>query len=97
MSNVLRVGAVGCRVGRQRVAALQGLPSQCEVTAPCGIDRAKARAVAAGAGRGVWRIAADMAELCLMDEVDVIDKCTPPRRNRSGGFRPGVLFLALGE
>ncbi len=78
MSRVLRVGVVGCSVGRQHVAAFQSLPSQFEVTALCDIDLVKAHAVAADAKPGVLRIATDMAELCRMDEVDVIDICTPP-------------------
>ncbi len=78
MSTVLKVGVVGCSVGRQHVAAFQSLPSQFEVTALCDIDPAKARAVAADAGLGGVRLTTAMAELCGLDEVDVLDICTPP-------------------
>ena len=80
MSNVwtrlgVRVGVVGCGVGKQHVAAFQSLPTQLKVTAVCDVDQAKARAVAAEFSGP--RVAADMTEMCRMDDVDVIDLCTP--------------------
>ncbi len=78
MSDVFRVGVVGCGIGRQHVAAYRSLPSQFRVTAVCDIDQATARAVAAEAGPASPRIAADLAELCRLEDVDVIDICTPP-------------------
>jgi len=93
MSQALRVGVVGCGVGRQHVAAFQGLPSQFEVAALCDTDPAKAREAAAGAGPGVVRIAADLAELCRMDEVDVIDICTPPHLH----YEQSLQALAAGK
>jgi predicted dehydrogenase len=93
MSPALRVGVVGCGVGRQHVAAFQSLPSQFQVTALCDVDQEKARAVAANAGPGVLRIATDMAELCRMDEVDVVDICTPPHLH----YEQSLQALAAGK
>ncbi len=93
MSRVLRVGVVGCSIGRQHIAAFQSLPAQFEVTALCDIDQAKARAVAAEAAPRISRITADMAELCRMDEVDIIDICTPPHLH----YEQSLQALAAGK
>ena len=91
MSDVFRVGIVGCSIGRQHVAAFQSLPTQFQVTAVCDIDQARARAVAAASG--VPRVAADMTEMCYMDEVDVIDICTPPHLH----YEQTLQVLAAGK
>lgn len=72
----LRVGVVGCGVGTQHIHAFQELPDQWEVVAVCDIDAGRARAVAEAAG--IPRVCHDLAELCRMDDLDVIDICTPP-------------------
>jgi len=88
---VFRVGVVGCSVGRQHVAAFQSLPTQFQVAAVCDLDQAKARAVAAEFG--VSRIAADLAEMCRMDAVDIIDVCTPPHLH----YEQTLQVLAAGK
>jgi predicted dehydrogenase len=91
VSDVLRVGVVGCSIGRQHVVAFQSLPAQFQVTAVCDIDQAKARAVADRLG--VPRIAADMAEMCRIVEVDVIDICTPPHLH----YEQSLQVMAAGK
>src|SRR5438067_13584283 len=71
----IRVGVVGCNIGRSHVAAYQSLPQAFEVVVVCDIDEAKARAAAAE--QHVLRITTDIAEVCRMDDVDVVDICTP--------------------
>jgi predicted dehydrogenase len=75
MSELIRVGIVGCGVGRQHAVELQNLPDKFRVTAVCDIEPARARDVAAE--RGIPRVVADIDEMCRLDDVDVIDICTP--------------------
>ncbi len=75
MSDAVRVGIVGCGVGRQHALELQKLPAQFQVMAVCDIEPAKAYALAAE--QGIPHVAADIDELCHLDDVDVIDICTP--------------------
>jgi predicted dehydrogenase len=72
----IRVAVVGGGVGQQHISAFQQLPEQFEVVALCDIDVDKARAAAAK--HNVPRVAGDIAQLCRMDDLDVIDICTPP-------------------
>jgi predicted dehydrogenase len=75
MSDVLRVGLVGSGIGRHHLAAFASLPDQFQVAAVCDIDLSKAGALAAA--YKVPRVVNDMADLCRMDDLDVIDLCTP--------------------
>jgi predicted dehydrogenase len=75
MNDKLRVGVVGCGVGRLHIHAFQSLSDQFEVMAVCDLDQAKASEVAAIFN--VPRVIVELAELCLMDDVDVISICTP--------------------
>src|SRR5688500_2754569 len=76
MNQPLRVAVVGGGVGQQHISAFQQLPEQFEVLAFCDIDIDKARAAAAT--YNIPRVATDIAQLCRMDDLDVIDICTPP-------------------
>src|SRR5262245_55248138 len=76
MDQRLRVAVVGCGVGRSHVEAYQGLNEQFEVLAICDVDRAKAQDLAASCA--IPRVAADLAALCDMDDLDAIDLSTPP-------------------
>lgn len=71
----LRVGVVGCGIGRLHVATYNSLPDQFRVLALCDLDTTKAQAVAEE--MQVPRVVADLAALCRMDDLDVIDLCTP--------------------
>lgn len=75
MLEPLKVAVVGCGIGRSHIQAYRELPEQFEVVAVCDIDGAKAKSVAAAFD--IPRIVTDLDELCRMDELDVIDICTP--------------------
>jgi predicted dehydrogenase len=72
----LRVAVVGAGIGRSHVLAYKALPDHFEVVALCDIDLDRARPIAEE--HGVPRLVTDMAELCRIDDLDVIDVCTPP-------------------
>lgn len=76
MNGPLRVAVVGGGVGKQHIEAFQQLPEHWDVVAVCDIDQAKAQTVAAE--YSVARVATDIAQLCQMSDLDVIDICTPP-------------------
>ncbi|HEX6289106.1 MAG TPA: Gfo/Idh/MocA family oxidoreductase [Herpetosiphonaceae bacterium] len=76
MSQRLNVAVVGGGVGSQHISAFQELSDQFEVLAICDIDAAKARALATS--MEIPRVTTDLAELCRMDDLDVISICTPP-------------------
>ena len=75
MSRLLKVGLAGSGIGRLHLAAFASLPSQFQVVAVCDIDPSKAGTLAAQ--YDVPRVVTDMTDLCRMDDVDVIDLCTP--------------------
>jgi predicted dehydrogenase len=75
VNDKLRVGVVGCGIGQDHVRAYQSLPDQFEVLAICDVVEASARDLAAT--QHIPRVSTDLSELCGMDDVDVIDICTP--------------------
>jgi len=75
-SDRLRVGVVGVGIGRSHVRGYQAVPERFEVLALCDIDAERARPIAKE--HGIPRLVTDMAELCRMDDLDLIDICTPP-------------------
>ena len=75
MSCLLKVGLVGSGIGRWHLAAFASLPDQFQVVAVCDMDRSRASALAAA--YKVPRVGTDMTDLCRMDDLDVIDICTP--------------------
>jgi predicted dehydrogenase len=76
MGGTLRVGVVGCGIGRQHLDAYRSLPNLFEVVAICDVDEARAREVAAT--YAVARVLPDVRALCALDDLDVVDLCTPP-------------------
>jgi predicted dehydrogenase len=76
MNQPLRVAVVGCGIGKEHAAAYHRLPERFELLAICDLDAAKARELAAA--YAVPRVVTDLAALCAMDDLDVIDICTPP-------------------
>jgi predicted dehydrogenase len=76
MSSVLKVGVVGCGIGRPHVEAYRSLPEQFEVAAICDLDDERLRQVATA--HAIPRMTTDFRALCAMDDLDVIDICTPP-------------------
>lgn len=75
MDQKLRVGVVGCGIGRHHIRAYHSLPHRFEVVAVCDQDEARAREAATA--HDASHVSTDLAELCRMDDVDVIDICTP--------------------
>lgn len=71
----LRVGVVGCGIGREHIRALLTLPEWFEVAAVC--DSGEGKAVAVAAEFGIERAVTSLDELCALADVDVIDICTP--------------------
>jgi predicted dehydrogenase len=66
---------VGGGVGRAHITAFKSLPDQFDVQAVCELDEARVRSVAEEFA--IPRAATHIAELYRMDELDVIDLCTP--------------------
>jgi predicted dehydrogenase len=75
-SDRLRVAVVGAGIGRSHVAGYKAVPERFELLALCDIDVARARPIAED--NGIPRVVTDLGELCRMDDLDVIDICTPP-------------------
>ncbi len=75
MADKLRVAVVGCGIGKSHILAYRALPDQFEVLAICDVDEAKAHQVATD--YEIPHVFTDLAELCRVDDVDVIDICTP--------------------
>lgn len=71
----LRVGVVGCGIGREHIRAYQTLPDWFEVAAIC--DSATGKAQAAAAEFGIPHALASFDALCVLDDLDIIDICTP--------------------
>jgi predicted dehydrogenase len=76
MGETLRVGVVGCGIGRQHLDAYRRLPDLFDVVALCDVDQAKAHEVART--YAVERVLTDIETLCELDDLDVVDLCTPP-------------------
>jgi predicted dehydrogenase len=72
----LRVAVVGLGIGRSHLRGYATVADRFEVNTLCDIDRQ--RAEDAAEEYGVSRIVTDLTEVCRMDDVDVVDICTPP-------------------
>jgi predicted dehydrogenase len=79
MNEKLRVGIVGSGVGQAHIRAFQDLPDMFEVVALCGTKEAKTRDLAAK--YNIPRFSTDISELYHMDDLDVIDLCTPSHQH----------------
>ena len=69
----------------------QAVADRFEVVALCDIDAARARTVADA--HGLARVISSLDELCRLDELDVIDICTPPHLH----FEQVQQVLAAGK
>jgi predicted dehydrogenase len=76
MSGPLRVGVVGSGIGRAHVEAYRSLPGLFDVRAICDVDPERAGQVAAD--NEIPRVVTEFSALCALDDLDVIDICTPP-------------------
>ena len=72
----LRVAVVGVGIGRSHVRGYEAVPERFDVVALCDIDAERARPVAEE--HDIPRVVTDLSELLRMDELDVVDLCTPP-------------------
>jgi predicted dehydrogenase len=79
MNERLRVGIAGSGVGQAHLRAFQNLPDQFKVVVLCDIQEARARDVAAE--YNILCFCTDIRELYRMDELDVIDLCTPSHQH----------------
>jgi predicted dehydrogenase len=79
MNEKLRVGVAGSGVGQAHIRAFQNLPDQFEVVVLCGTKEAKTRDIAAK--YNIPRFSTDIGELYRMDDLDVIDLCTPSHQH----------------
>jgi predicted dehydrogenase len=79
MSEKLRVGIAGSGIGQAHIRAFQNLPDQFEVVVLCGTQEAKTRDIAAA--YNIPRFSTDIGELYRMDDLDVIDLCTPSHQH----------------
>jgi predicted dehydrogenase len=70
------VAVVGVGIGSAHVRGYEAVADRFELVALCDIDAERARPVAEE--HGIPRVVTDLAELCRMDDLDVIDICTPP-------------------
>lgn len=75
MTRRLKVGVVGAGIGTQHIDAYRDLPELFEVVAFCDIDPERAAGVAERYGITTALTAYD--QLLAMQEVDVVDLCTP--------------------
>lgn len=75
MGERLRIGVVGCGIGKSHIQAYQNLPEQFEVVAVCDIDQDKAQEVAQQFN--IPRITTSLAAVGELPEVDIVDICTP--------------------
>jgi len=80
MSRKLRVAVVGLGIGFEHLSAYRRLPDLYELAAVC--DPVEAKCDLAVNILGVERSTSDFAELMAMDDLDVIDVCTPPDLHR---------------
>ena len=79
MSEILRVGVVGSGVGQGHIRAFRSLPDQFEVVVLCGTQETKTREIAAK--YGIPRSSTNIDELYGLDDLDVIDLCTPSNQH----------------
>ena len=75
MITPLRVGVVGAGIGKSHIEAYQELGNTFTVAALCDLDNARAQSVAEECKVG--RVLTDFDALCKLDDLDIIDICTP--------------------
>jgi predicted dehydrogenase len=91
MNEKLRVGIVGCGIGFQHAAGYCSLPDWFEVSAVCDLDIDRAQHLAEDLS--IPRVTADVEDLYRMDELDVIDLCTPSHLH----YRQALEVLSAGK
>jgi len=90
-SDRLRVAVVGAGIGRSHVRSYSQVADRFDIVALCDIDRERAASVAEE--YAIPRVVTEFSELCRMDDLDVIDICTPPHLH----FEQILQVLAAGK
>jgi predicted dehydrogenase len=75
-SSIRSVGVVGCGIGRAHIAGYRAHPDKFQVLALCDIDEKGLAAV--GDEFSIARRTKSIEDLLRMDDVDIVDICTPP-------------------
>jgi predicted dehydrogenase len=91
MTEKLKIAVVGGGVGRAHVTAFNNLPDLFILQAVCDIDAARARELADAFH--IPRVTTDLGELLRINDVDVIDLCTPSHLH----FQQTLEVLAAGK
>ncbi|QQM31939.1 Gfo/Idh/MocA family oxidoreductase [Martelella lutilitoris] len=82
MTRTLKVAVVGLGIGRNHIQnGYRTNTDRFEVAALCDLDEALLKAN--GAEFGIERLATDYLEIVGMDDIDVIDICTPPATHKT--------------
>jgi predicted dehydrogenase len=76
LADILKVGVVGCGVGRVHITGFRKLPDSFDVAAVCDLDAGKAKRAADQFDIPVWYT--DVDKLYQRQDLDVLDFCTPP-------------------
>ena len=76
MPERLRVAVVGGSIAVSHIAAYKNLSALFDLVAICDSDQDKAHRIATE--HAIPSVTIALADLCRMDDVDVIDLCTPP-------------------
>lgn len=71
-----KVAVVGGGIGRFHLDGYKALPDQFEILAICDLNQDKARSLAGE--YNIPRVTTDLTDLYQMDDLDLIDICTPP-------------------
>jgi len=87
----LRVAIAGLGIGRQHLDAFRALPEEFDVVCICDPDAERRKAVAAESG--IARTVSGFDELLTMQDVDIVDICTPQNLH----FRQTQDALAAGK
>src|SRR3984893_1340908 len=75
-SRIWSVGVAGCGIGRAHIAGYRAHPDKFQVLALCDIDEKGLAAV--GDEFSIARRTKSIDDLLRMDDVDIVDICTPP-------------------
>ena len=76
LTKALRIGVVGCGVGRAHIHSYRALPDLYDVRAVCDIDADKLNQVSEEFAIPIT--STDYQDLCQQQDLDIIDICTPP-------------------
>ncbi len=76
MSVPLRIALVGSGIGVEHIKGYQELPDLFDIRVLCDVNRERATPVAQK--YGIQTLCGSFDEVCLREDIDVVDICTPP-------------------